>query len=207
VPSLRIPLLVTAILVGALATVPGQASAGLTITPPGTGFTGTLTGSLVFTVGGGSTVCTSSSFSGTTPALGPSLSLGGATLASCTTSGGNSVSQVLTTATATCRWTLTAGSVTASGFSAALTMPGGKQADGTQCTSLNVTLFGVTVCSYTFSTATIPVTYSNATTSITTDGANTVPFTTSGGMCGGAGNGTLHAQYSIVPNTFQVTNT
>lgn len=205
---LRSPLLVTATVVGIMAMMVASADAALTFTPASTPFTGTLTGSLLFNTGSAlSMTCTASSFSGTTPASGPSVSFNPAAFSGCTLSTGNSASIVVTTTTAACKWTLTASSATASGFSGALTMPGGKQADGTQCVSINVTSAGVTLCSYTFSSATISVTYVNATTSLKTDLANTVPYTSSGALCGVSGSGTLSAQYAIAPTSFQVTNT
>jgi hypothetical protein len=192
----------------AMTSLAGTASAAITITPPSTAFTAALTGSAVFTAANGLAVtCTASSASGTTAASGPSVSFAPPTFSGCTASSGHSASVVVTTTTATCKWTLTITNVTMSGSTGAATAPGGKQGDGTECMSINITLFGAPVCSITISNTTVPITYVNGTTTLSTDFSNAVPYTTSGGICGSAANATYAAGYLITPNSFQATNT
>lgn len=190
-----------------MAVVASPANATITITPASTAFTATLTGFATFTAGSFTVSCTGSTAAGTTAASGPSVSFPAPTFTGCTTSGGNSASVVVTSATSTCAWTLTIKSADATGSSGMATAPGGKQADGTVCMSIEVTVMGVPVCTITVSTSTIAVTYVNATTSLKTDNPNTIAFVSSGGLCGLSGTATYKAQYSITPNTFQATST
>ena len=179
-----------------VALAPAAAASDTTAVITGGAIVGSLNAKtdLVVTVGSWNITCSTHSVQATTAAK-TYVSLSSNSISGCTVrETGNSVSASVTNTTP-CQWTYTAWDLSGQMY---MTAP--ESADPT-CLTFFVTVLGFNVCQITITKATVKLFWNETTKRATTNGLNSVPYTSSGMPCPASGNATMQETLFLTTTT------